>query len=174
VSVATFRVLLRNLYTAEVPVGEDSRRLVQQRVVMVVRVERVGGGVGGTRQAGAGGTGEGGGKRDEHKGAGRRQAMAREVFKATDVFQAEGLLNHCLKTFRLSLTLHTAVECLVWTHLHGPRQARALTADYLVQHGKTIQVRICSSVRVCFCASLSPTILAKTSDVTVSPISLTL
>ena len=44
-SAATFRVLLCNLYTAEVPVGEDSRRLVQQRVVMVVRVERVGGGL---------------------------------------------------------------------------------------------------------------------------------
>jgi len=100
--------------------------------------------------------------------------MAREVFKAAYLFQAEGLLKHCLETFRLSFTLHTAVECLVWAHLHGPRQARAFAADYVVQHGKAIQVRICSSVRVCICASLSPTILAKKSDLTVSPISLTL
>ena len=66
--------------------------------------------------------------------------MAREVLKTTDLFQAEGLLKHCLEVFRLSFTLYTAVECLVWAHLHVPLQARTLAADYVARHFKHIQV----------------------------------
>jgi len=78
--------------------------------------------------------------------------MAREVFKAADLFQAEGLLKHCLETFRLSLTLHTAVECLVWAHFHGPLQARTIAADYVVQYFKDIQVCVCVCLHLCLVA----------------------
>jgi len=83
--------------------------------------------------------------------------MVREVLKGADLFQAEGLLKHCLETFRLSLTLRTAVECLVWAHLHGPLQARTLAADYVARHFKAIQVCLgdCPSVSIylslCLC-----------------------
>ena len=76
------------------------------------------------------------------------------MLQAADLFQAEGLLKHCLETFRLSLTLHTAVECLVWAHLHGPLQARTLAAEYVVRHGKAIQVRHDLVLRVCSLVNL--------------------
>ena len=41
------------------------------------------------------------------EGAGRA-ALELEVLKAADLFQAEGLLKHCLEGFRGALTVHTA------------------------------------------------------------------
>jgi hypothetical protein len=64
----------------------------------------------------------------------------REVLKAADMLQAEGLLKHCLEAFRGGLTVHTAIEHLVWAHKHGPEEARRLAMAYVVQHIRAIQV----------------------------------
>ena len=109
-------MLLRNLYTAEVPNWEDSVRAGAAKGGNVGKGEkgcREGGG-GSKGEGGAGGKGGVGGTGEEERAAARQQAMAQEVLKAADLFQAEGLLKHCLEIFRLSFTLHTAaVECLI-------------------------------------------------------------
>jgi len=159
VSAAAFGVLLRNLYTAEVPAGEDAGGAGAATCTNGGKDGKGGkGGKGGGKgKGGAGSKGAATIKGGEDGEAARRQAMAREVFKAADLFQAEGLLKHCLETFCLSLTLRTAVECLVWAHLHGPLQARTLAADYVARHFKAIQVCLgdCPSVSIylslCLC-----------------------
>jgi hypothetical protein len=64
----------------------------------------------------------------------------REVLKAADMLQAEGLLKHCLEAFGGGLTVHTAIEHLVWAHTHGSEEARGLAMAYVVQHIRAIQV----------------------------------
>ena len=76
----------------------------------------------------------------EGEGAAGGNGLVREVLKAADMLQAEGLLKHCLEAFRGGLTVHTAIEHLVWAHTHGPEEARGLAMAYVVQHIKTIQV----------------------------------
>ena len=157
-SAAAFGVLLRNLYTAEVPAREDSHEAGAAKGVYGKKGGKYGksGGGGGKGRGRAGGKGDAGGEGGEDGEAARQQAMVQEVLKAADLFQAEGLLKHCLETFRLSLTLHTAVECLVWAHLHGPLQARTLAADYVARHFKDIQVHACLSrwvVCMCLCTN---------------------
>jgi hypothetical protein len=66
--------------------------------------------------------------------------LLRELLKAADMLQAEGLLKHCLEAFRGGLTVHTAIEHLVLEHKHGPEEARGLAMTYVVQHIKVIQV----------------------------------
>ena len=66
--------------------------------------------------------------------------LLREVLKTADMLQAEGLLRHCLEAFGGGLTVHTAIEHLVWAHTHGPEEARRLAMAYVVQHYKAIQV----------------------------------
>jgi hypothetical protein len=46
--------------------------------------------------------------------AGGSSGLVREALKAADMLQAEGLLKHCLEAFRGGLTVHTAIEHLVW------------------------------------------------------------
>jgi hypothetical protein len=73
----------------------------------------------------------------------RSNGLVREVLnilKAADMLQAEGLFRHCLEAFGGGLTVHTAIEHLVWAHKHGPEGARGLAMTYVVQHYKTIQV----------------------------------
>ena len=74
------------------------------------------------------------------EGAAGSNGLVREVLKAADMLQAEGLLKHCLEAFGGGLTVHTAIEHLVWAHKHGPEGARSLAMTYVVQHYKTIQV----------------------------------
>jgi len=156
-SAAAFVVLLRNLYTAEVPAGEDAGGAGAAKSTDGGKGGKggkgekggMGRGGGGKEKGGAGGKGGARIEGWEDGEAARRQAMAREVLKAADLFQAERLLKHCLETFRLSLTLHTAVECLVWAHLHGPLPARTLASDYVSLHFKAIQVRPYLSRVVC-------------------------
>jgi hypothetical protein len=90
--------------------------------------------------------------------AGGNSGLVREVLKAADMLQAEGLLKHCLEAFRGGLTVHTAIEHLVWAHKHGPEEARGLAMAYVVRHIKTIQVTeagrplhrgLCRSSRIC-------------------------
>ena len=64
----------------------------------------------------------------------------REVLKAADMLQAEGLLKHCLEAFRGGLTVHTAIEHLVWAHTEGPEEARGAAMAYVVEHMRAIQV----------------------------------
>jgi len=61
------------------------------------------------------------------------------VLKAADLFQAEGLLKHCLEGFRGALTVHTVAEQLAWAHTHGPAEARAIATEYFVAHGRAVR-----------------------------------
>jgi DNA-binding beta-propeller fold protein YncE len=163
VSAGAFRVVLRYLYTAEVPAWEEMKGTSADGDGAAE------GGHGGGRR-GSGGRScrrpaspapAGGGKRgskgkgkvkgkgkgkgteaagnEEDEGA-RRAALELEVLKAADLFQAEGLLKHCLEGFRGGLTVHTAVEQLVWAHTRGPEEARSIGISYVVQHLEEIQV----------------------------------
>jgi hypothetical protein len=78
------------------------------------------------------------------------------VLKAADMLQAEGLLKHCLEAFGGGLTVHTAIEHLVWAHKHGPEEARGLAMACVVQHIKTIQVTEPSSAACRACAGFLP------------------
>ena len=92
--------------------------------------------------------------------AGERAAgsngLVREVLKAADMLQAEGLLKHCLEAFGGGLTVHTAIEHLVWAHKQGPEEARGLAMAYVVQHIKTIQVTEPSQAACRACAGFLP------------------
>ena len=106
----------------------------------------------GTVDAGKG-SGKGKGKEaagsEEDEGAGRA-ALELKVLKAADLFQAEGLLKHCLEGFRRALTVHTVVEQLVWAHKCGPAEARAVAAEFFVAHVRAVRVRACCAcLRVC-------------------------
>ena len=137
ISAAAFRVLLRYLYTAQVPERKETG-------LYIIQKSGAGGNGGKGDEKGGGDKGMGGGgckgKGAEGEEATRRQTMEREVLMVADLFQAEGLLKHCLEVFRLSLTLYTAVEHLVWAHLHGPQEARTLATAYVVLNFKAIQV----------------------------------
>jgi hypothetical protein len=146
VSARAFRVVLRHLYTAEVPAWGEAEGAGND----------AGGGGGASGRAGNGGKGgkgkgkgkvgggEGQGGAAGVGGEGERAAggngLLREVLKAADMLQAEGLLRHCLEAFGGGLTVHTAIEHLVWAHKHGPEEARGLAIAYVVRHIKTIQV----------------------------------
>ena len=77
---------------------------------------------------------------EEDEGAGRA-ALELKVLKAADLFQAEGLLKHCLEGFRRALTVHTVVEQLVWAHKCGPAEARAVATEYFVANARAVRVR---------------------------------
>ena len=96
VSAGAFRVVLRYLYTAELPESGE-----------------------------------------EAKGG---QVLERAVLKAADLFQVEGLLEHCVEAFGRGLKVDTAVEQLVWAHIDGPAEARTVATEYFVRNGRRIQV----------------------------------
>ena len=148
VSARAFRVVLRHLYTAEVPAWGEAEGAGND----------AGGGGGASGRAGNGGKigkgkgkGKGKGGRGgqggaagvvggEGEGAAGGNGLVREVLKAADMLQAEGLLTHCLEAFRGGLTVHTAIEHLVWAHTHGPEEARVISMAYVAQHYRAIQV----------------------------------
>ena len=57
-----------------------------------------------------------------------------------DMFQAEGLLKHCLEPFRKRLKVKTSVEALVWAHGSGPEAARRVAEAFVAEQAKEIQV----------------------------------
>jgi hypothetical protein len=116
VSAGGFRVVLRYLYTAAMPAWEELK------------------GTGTSAE-------DWGGAADDT--AAERTALELEVLMAADLFQAEGLLKHCLEGFRGALTVHTVVEQLVWAHKHGPAEARAIAVEYFVAHLRAVRVRAC-------------------------------
>jgi hypothetical protein len=144
--------VLRYLYMAAVPAWEE----MQGTGTGAEGGGAAGGGHGGRwkggGKGGGGGKGKGGSKgkskgkgkeaagSEEDDGAGRT-SLELEVLKAADLFQAEGLLKHCLEGFRGALTVHTVVEQLVWAHKHGPEEARAVATEFFVAHGRGVRVR---------------------------------
>ena len=112
VSAGALRVVLRYLYTAEVPES----------------------GEGG---AGAGGGNAAGGDGEE---AAAGQVLEREVLKAADLFRVEGLLEHCVEAFGRRLKVDTAIEQLVWAHSDGPAEARKVATEYFVRNCRRIRV----------------------------------
>ena len=67
------------------------------------------------------------------------------MLKAADLFQAEGLLKHCLEGFRGGLTVHTVVEQLVWAHKHGPAETIAIATEYFAANARAVRVRVYSA-----------------------------
>ena len=150
-------MVLRYLYTAALPSWEELQGAGREAEDDGAAGGSSGRGNGGSSrggqrgsnggQGGAGGSkGKGKGKSkgkeaagSEHEGRAGRGALALEVLKAADLFQAEGLLKHCLEGFRGALTVHTVTEQLVWAHMHGPAEARAVATEYFVAHGRAVR-----------------------------------
>jgi len=106
---------------------------------------------------GGGGTGKGKGKEEaggeDDKGA-VRTALELAVLKATELFQAEGvLLKHYLEGFRSGLSVHKVVEQLVWVHNDGPAEARTVATEFLATHSSVI--RVCCCRLACFIDDVS-------------------
>jgi len=71
----------------------------------------------------------------------RSNGLVREVLnilKAADMLQAEGLFRHCLEALRGGLTVHTAIEHLVWAHKRRPEEVRAMATEFCCQHGNRV------------------------------------
>ena len=145
VSAGAFRVVLRYLYTAELPEsGEGGAGAGGGRG----EGSSGGGGRGGGKGKGKGSQGKGGkgegGEGGKSKGDGeeatRRQVLEREVLQAADLFRLEALLEHCVEAFSRGLKVDTAIEELVWARLFGPEEARTVATEYFVRNGRRIQV----------------------------------
>ena len=141
VSASAFRVLLRFLYTGELPVwGGEARG-------------EGGGGAGGSGggggagggKKGAGGNnrGKGGKDKEEDKEDEAPESAVQELLRVADRFQAGGLYEHCLAEFGRALTVKTAVQQLLWAHAHAPEGARAVAMEYVVANCRAIQVCRC-------------------------------
>ena len=152
VSARAFRVVLRYLYTAALPAWEELQGAGREAEDDGAAGGSGGRGNGGSSKGGQGGAGGSKGKGkgkskgkeaagSEDEGRAGRGSLALEVLKAADMLQAEGLLKHCLEAFRGGLTVHTAIEHLVWAHTEGPEEARGAAMAYVVQHIKGIKVR---------------------------------
>jgi hypothetical protein len=127
VSAFAFRVLLRFLYTGELPVWE-------------------GRGKGGQRQEGAdgnnGGKGGKGKEKDKEENEGKEaESAVQELLRVADRFQAEALYEHCLAEFGRALTVETAVQQLVWAHRRG-LGARELALKFATANCQAIQVAV--------------------------------
>jgi hypothetical protein len=144
VSAGAFRVVLRYLYTAELPEsGEGWAGAGGGRVEGSSGVGERGGKGKGERSQGNGGNGAGGDgekSKGDGKEATRRQVLEREVLKAADLFRLEALLEHCMESFRRGLKVNTAIEALVWAHIDGPAEARKVATEYFVRNGRRIRV----------------------------------
>jgi hypothetical protein len=162
VSAGAFRVVLRYLYTAAVPAWEELQGTGTSAEGGWAAGGRHGGrgtegGKGGGGDKGKGGSkckGKGKGKEvvdTEDDAAAERTALELEVLKAADLFQAEGLLKHCLERFRGGLTVHTVAEQLVWAHTRGPEEARAVATEFFAAHCRAIWVRALCAVCIDFC-----------------------
>ena len=145
VSAGAFRVVLRYLYTAELPEsGEGGAGAAGGGE----EGSSGGGGRGGGKgkgkgsqgQGGKGAGGDGGKLKGDGEEAKRRQVLEREVLQAAYLFRLEALLEHCVEAFRRGLKVDTAVEELVWAHLVGPAEARTVATEYFVRNGRRIQV----------------------------------
>ena len=156
-------MVLRYLYTAALPSWEELRGAGREAEDDGAAGGSSGRGNGGSSKGGQGGAGgskgKGKGKSEgkeaagsEDEGGAGRGALALEVLKAADLFQAEGLLKHCLEGFRGALTVHTVAEQLVWAHTRGPAAARAMATEYFVAHGRAVKVGGWCSL-LCICAA---------------------
>jgi hypothetical protein len=108
------------------------------------------GGKGGKGKAGdGGGRGEGGATGEgEGKWAADGGGRVRRVLKAADMMQVDVFFKHCLEAFRGGLTVHTAIEHLVWSHRDGPAEVRAMATAFFVVNGRAIRVSVLGPVSV--------------------------
>jgi hypothetical protein len=122
VSAGALRVVMRHLYTAELPESGEG-----------------GAGAGGGRGEGSS---DGGGKsKGDGEQAKRRQVLEREVLMAADLFSLEPLLQHCMEAFSRGLQVNTVMDELVWAHSDGPAEARKVITEYFVRNIRRIRVR---------------------------------
>jgi hypothetical protein len=146
VSAGAFRVVLRYLYTAELPESGEGRGAgagVGKGEGSSDGGGRAGGkgkGKGSKGKGGKGAGGDGGKSKGDGEEATRRQVLEREVLKAADLFRVEGLLEHCVEAFGRGLTVNTAIEQLVWAHSDGPAEARKVATEYFVRNCRRIRV----------------------------------
>ena len=101
VSTAAFRVLLRFLYAAELPI----RLLLKEEDAIAWK------------------------------------ELVKEMLQGADLFHADALAKHCLELFKQCLTVHMAIEQLVWTHSDCPAEVRCVSNGYFVSNYSVIEVR---------------------------------
>jgi DNA-binding beta-propeller fold protein YncE len=146
VSAAAFRVLLRFLYTGELPVwgGEAGRGGAgaggSGRGHGGAGAGAGAGGRGGKKGTGGNNGGQGGRGKKEDTAEEEAESEVQELLRVADRFQAGGLYEHCLAEFGRALTVETAIPQLVWAHAHAPEGARAVAMQYVVANCRTIQV----------------------------------
>ena len=80
----------------------------------------------------------GGGGDGENESAGL--VLERAVLKAADLFQVEGLLEHCVEAFGRGFKVDTTVEKLVWVHNDGRAESRTVATQYFLHNFRHIQV----------------------------------
>ena len=142
VSAAAFRILLRHVYTGEVPEREDgSGGSGGQEAGVGRRAGRSPRSKGG---AGSGGKGKGRKEDGEEAAEEEAESWVQELLRVADRFQAAGLYKHCLEEFGRSMTAETAMEALVWAHTRGPEGAREVAEGYFVRNLASIQVLLLS------------------------------
>jgi hypothetical protein len=144
VSASAFRVLLRFLYTGELPAwgvearGEGGGGAGGSGVVGAGG-RRGAGGKGGKKGAGGNNGGKGGKGKEEDKEDEAPESAVQELLRVADRCQAGGLYEHCLAEFGRALTVETAVQQLVWAQ-NAPEGARAVAMEFVVANCRAIQV----------------------------------
>ena len=144
VSASAFRVLLRFLYTGELPARGSGELRGQD-------------GEGGSGGRAIEGVGKVKGRRKGMEGAKVKddwedeeeeeeeeseERELQELLRVADRFQAEGLYEHCLEEFGRALTVQTAIQQLVWAHNRGPADAREMALQYVTENRRAIQVAV--------------------------------
>jgi len=144
VSAYAFRVLLRFLYTGELPArgggglrGQDGEGGSGR--VAIAGVGKVRGGRKGMEGAKVKDDND---WEDEDEEEEEAESEVQELLKVADRFQAEGLYKHCLHEFGRALTVQTAIQQLVWAHSRGPAGAREVALQYVTANRHAIQVAV--------------------------------
>jgi hypothetical protein len=149
VSAFAFRVLLRFLYTGELPVWEGRARGAggggaggSGGVRRAVGGRRSAGCESGKEGAGGNNGGKGGKGKEKDKEEKEAASAVQELLWVADRFQAEVLYEHCLSQFWRALTVETAVQHLVWAHRRGHVGARELALKFMTANCQAIQVAL--------------------------------
>jgi hypothetical protein len=143
VSASAFRVLLRFLYTGELP-ARGKGELMGQDGEGGSGGGAIAGGVGEVVRGGTDGAGgkgmEGAKVKEEDKEEEEAESEVQELLRVADRFQAEGLYGHCLEEFGRVLTVQTAIQQLAWAHNRGTAGAREVALQYVTANRHAIQV----------------------------------
>ena len=144
VSAYAFRVLLRFLYTGELPArgGEELRGQNGEERSSGVAIAGVGKVRGGRKGMEGAKVKDDNDWEDEDEEEEEAESEVQELLKVADRFQAEGLYKHCLHEFGRALTVQTAIQQLVWAHSRGPAGAREVALQYVTANRHAIQVAV--------------------------------